>query len=130
MIINLLLLSYATCHSERPSSPSDKIWRKGNFKNPSFQTLQWIAKNLEVQPRLFKNSYLPSILWIAKKRDVYKPQEQHFKIQIFNLWMKWRRNLTSLLKISIRDSHKKEWPHFKFKINDWNIPFSKILRIY
>ena len=129
-IINLPLLSNATCHAERPSSPSDKIWRIGDFKNPSFQTLQWIAKDLEVQPRLFKNPNLPSILWIAKKRDVCKPQEQHFKIQIFNLWMKWGRNLTSLLKISIRDSHKKGWSHFKFKISDWNIPFHKILRIY
>ena len=28
------------------------------------------------------------------------------------------------------NSHKKGWSHFKVNINDWEIPFPKILRIY
>ena len=37
LIINLILLSDATYHTERPSSPFDKIWRQGD-KNLIIQT--------------------------------------------------------------------------------------------
>ena len=28
------------------------------------------------------------------------------------------------------NSHKRGWTHFKLKINDWDIPFPKSLRVY
>ena len=121
--INGVLPSCTICHTERPSSLSDdQIWRQGDFKNPNFQNLWWIGKNLEVQPRLFKN-----IVYVLSTA-----QGHHFKIHILNLWMNWEnlyRNVRFTLEKKIRNSHKKWWSDFKLDIYDWDIPFPKILRI-
>ena len=111
------------------------IWpnlRQGD-KNLNFQTFQWIGENLEMQSRLFKNSNFPSLLWIGKNLEIYTAPDQHFKIQMLNLWMSWENlcpNLTFTVKNKVRNSHKRGWSHFKLDINDWDIPFPKILRIY
>ena len=59
--------------------------------------------------------------------------DQHFKIQMLNLWMSWENlcpNLTFFLENKKGNSHKREWPHFKLNLNDWDITFPKSLRIY
>ena len=106
LIINWLL-SDATCHcTERPPSPFDQIWRQGD-KNLNFQTFQWIGENLEMQSRLFKNPNFPSLLWIGKNLEIYTAPDQHFKIQMLNLWMIWENlcpNL-SFTENKMGDSH-------------------------
>ena len=90
VIINWLLLSYTTCRTERLSSPSDYIYplEIGDFENPNFQTVSWIGKNLEGQPKIFKNPNFSSLSsWIGKNIEIYPSQNQHFKIQILNLWI-------------------------------------------
>ena len=85
-----------------PPSPFDQKWRQGD-KNLNFQTFQWIGENLEMQSRLFKNPNFPSLLWIGKNLEIYTAPDQHFKIQMLNLWMSWENlcpNLSfTLLKI-------------------------------
>ena len=123
LIINWLLLLYATCRTERLYSPSDKIWRQGNFKNPNFQTILWIGKNLEVEPRPFKNPNFPSLLWIGNNLVVCKAQDQRLKIQILNLWMNWENLYPNLSFTSLKtkwEIHiKKGWS--PFNRNDWDI---------
>ena len=134
LIINWLL-SDATCHhTERaPSaSPFDQIWRQGD-KYLNFQTFQWIGENLEKQSRLFKNPNFPSLLWIGENLEIYTARDQHFKIPMLNLWMSLENlcpNLSFTVGNKMENSHKRGWSHFKLKINDWDIPFPKILRIY
>ena len=126
LIINWLL-SDATCHqTEIPSSLLDQIWRQGG-KNINFQTFQWIGENLEMQSRLFKSPNFPSLLWIGKNLEIYTAPDQHFKIQMLNLWMSWE---TFTVENKMGNSHKRGWSHFKLNINDWDIPFPKSLRIY
>ena len=85
-----------------PPSPFDQKWRQGD-KNLNFETFQWIVENLEMQSRLFKNRNFPSLLWIGKNLKIYRAPDQHFKIQMLNLWMSWENlcpNLSfTLLKI-------------------------------
>ena len=87
-----------------PPSPFDQKWRQGD-KNLNFQTFQWIGENLEMQSRLFKNPNFPSLLWIGKNLEIYTAPDQHFKIQMLNLWMSWENvcsNLSfTLLKIRL-----------------------------
>ena len=114
---------------ERPPSPFDQIWRQGD-KKFNFQTFQWIGENLEMQSQLFKN---PISLWIEKNMEIYTAPDQLFKIQMLNLWMSWESlcpKSTFTVENKMGNSHKKGWSHFKLDINDWDIPFPKILRIY
>ena len=46
---------------------------------------------MEVQPKLFKNPNFPSLFMNWKKLEVYTAQDQHFKIQILNIWMSWEK---------------------------------------
>ena len=115
-----------------PPSPFDQKWRQGD-KNLNFQTFQWTGENLEMQSRLFKNPNFPSLLWIEKNLEIYTVPDQHFKIQMLNLWMSWEDlcpNLSFTVENKMGNLHKRGWPHFKLNINDWDIPFPKILRIY
>ena len=80
-----------------------------------------------------KNPNSPSLfIWIGKNYTQPKTN-QHFKIQILNLWIN-SQNLYPNLSFSVinkmANSHKKGWSHFKLNINDWDIPFPKTLRIY
>ena len=45
-------------------------------------------------------------------------------------WEKLCPNLSFTIKNKIGNSHKKGSSHFKLNINDLDIPFPKILRIY
>ena len=132
LIINWLL-SDTTCHrSERPPSPFDQIWRQGD-KNLNFQTFQWIGENLEMQSRLFKNPNFPSLLWIGKNLEIYTAPGHHFEMQMLNLWISWEKlcpNLSFTVENKMRNSCKRRLSHFKLNINDWDIPFPNILRIY
>ena len=86
-----------------------------------------------MQSRLFKNPNFPSLLWIEKNLEIYTAPDQHFKIQMLNLWMSWENlcpNLTFTIENKIGNSHKRGWSHFKLNRIDWDIPFPKILRIY
>ena len=90
-------------------------------------------ENLEMQSRIFKSPNFPSLLWIGKNLEIYTAPDQHFKIQMLNLWMSWENlcpNLTFTVENKMGNSHKRGWSHFKLNINDWDIPFPKILRIY
>ena len=79
-----------------------------------------------------KNPNSPSLfIWIGKNYTQPKTN-QHFKIQILNLWINSQNlypNLSFSVKNKMANSHKKGWSHFKLNINDWDIPFRKILRI-
>ena len=62
----------------------------------------------------------------------YRPQGQHFKIQILNLWVNLENsfpNLSFTFEKKIGNWHKKRWSHFKCNINDWDISFPKVLGI-
>ena len=80
-----------------------------------------------MQSRLFKNPLFPSLLWIGKNLEIYTAPDQHFKMQMLNLWMSWK-SLTVENKVG--KSHKRGWSHFKHNINDSGISFLKILRVY
>ena len=63
----------------------------------------------------------------------YTGPDRHFKILMLNLWMSWENlcpHLSFTVKNKMGNSHKRGWSHFKLKINDWDIPFPKILKIY
>ena len=97
-----------------------------------FKLFNEMAENLEMQSKLFKNPNFPS-LWIEKNLEIYTVPDQHFKIQMLNLWMSWENlspNLTFFLENKLGNSNKRGWSHFKLNLNDWGIPFPKILRIY
>ena len=74
---------------------------------------------MKVQFRLFKNPNFASLLWIGD--------------QILNLWMNWEK-LCPLFSFTVENkmenSHRKGWSHLKPNIDDWDIPFPKILRSY
>ena len=81
----------------------------------------------------FQKSQFPISLWIEKNLEICAAPDQHFKIQMLNLWMSWENlspNLTFFLENKLGNSHKRGWSHFKLNLNDWDIPFPKILRIY
>ena len=68
-----------------------------------------------------------------KKKKKSKSQDQHFEIHVLNLWMNWKNYVliyASLLKIRWEIQIKKDSLIFKLNINDWDILFTKILRIY
>ena len=72
-------------------------------------------------------------LWIGKSLKIYTSPDQHFKIQMLNLWMSWENlcpNLSFTVENQMGNSHKRGWSHFKFNINDWDIPFRRSLRFY
>ena len=67
-----------------------------------------------------------------KLENIHSP-DQHFKIQMLNLWMSWENlcsNINFTVEIKIGNFDKRGWSHFKRNVNDRDIPFSKILRIY
>ena len=81
----------------------------------------------------FQKFQFPISLWTEKNLEIYTAPDQHFKIQMLNLWMSWENlcpNLTFTVENKMGNSHKRGWSHFKLNINDWDIPFPKILRIY
>ena len=81
----------------------------------------------------FQKSQFPISLWIEKNLEIYTAPDQHFKIQMLSLWVSWENlcpNSTFTVENKMGYSHKRGWSHFKLDINDWDIPFPKILRIY
>ena len=82
----------------------------------------------------FQKSQFPiSFLWIGKNLEIYSAPNQHFKTEMLYLWMSCENlcpNLSFTVENKMGSSHKRGWSHFKLNINDWDIPFHKILRIY
>ena len=69
---------------------------------------------------------------LAKTWKYAKPKK-HFKIQVLNLWLKWKNlcpNLSVTIENKMGNSLKKGLSHFKININDWDIPFPSIFRIF
>ena len=67
-----------------------------------------------------------------KLENMHSPG-QHFNIQMMNLWMSLENlcpNLTFTSENKMVNSLKRGWSHFKLNINDWDIPFPKVLRVY
>ena len=86
-----------------------------------------------MQSKLFKNPNFPSLYELKKNLEIYTAPDQHFKIQMLNLWMIWENlcpNLTFFLENKMGNSHKRGWSYFKLNLNDGDIPFPNILRIY
>ena len=74
----------------------------------------------------FSKIPIPISLWIEKNLEIYTAPDQHFKIEMLNLWMSWENlcpNLSFTVENKMENSHKRGWWHFKLKINDWDIPF-------
>ena len=67
-------------------------------------------------------------LWIEKNspRLTFQNPNVEFMDELGNL----RPNLTFTVENKMGNSHKRGWSYFKLNINDWYIPFPKILRIY
>ena len=68
-----------------------------------------------------------------EKLGIYTATDEHFKIQMLNLWMSWENlcsNLTFNVENKIGNSHKRGWSHSKLNIDDWDIPSPNILRTY
>ena len=58
---------------------------------------------------------------ILKNLEIYTAPDQHFKIQMLNLWMSWENlcpNFTFTVENKMGNSHKRGWSHFKLNIND------------
>ena len=50
---------------------------------------------------------------------IYSVPDEHFKIQMLNLWMSWENlspNLTFTVENKMENSHKRGWSHFKVNI--------------
>ena len=70
---------------------------------------------------------------LGKTLAYTQPQNSISKCKLLNLWMSWENscpNLSFTVKNKMENSHKRGWTHFKLKINDWDIPFPKSLRVY
>ena len=58
--------------------------------------------------------FLKILLWIEKNLEIYTAPDQHFKIQMLNLWMSWENlcpNLNFTVENKMRNSHKRGWSH-------------------
>ena len=132
MILLSLIRFDATCHrTERQSSLFDQIWRyrDKNFNSQTFNELGKFGNAIWA----FQKSQFHISLWIEKNLEICTAPGHHFKIQMLNLWMSWENvcpNLTFTVENKMGNSHKRGWSHFKLNLNDWDIPFPKILRIY
>ena len=99
-------------------------------KNLVFKLFSELGKIWKCNLSCTNLSYL---LWAGKNLEVYTAQDQHYKIQILNLWTNSENlcpNLSFAVENKVGNSHKKGWSHFILSINDWDILFPKILRIY
>ena len=110
------------------------IWpnMKASGQKSQFQTFQWIGENLEMQSKLFKNSNFPFFYELEKTWKYTQPQANISKSQC-NLWVSWEKlwpNLSFTVENKMESSHKRSWSQFQLKINDWDIPFLKNLRIF
>ena len=75
-----------------------------------------IGKNFEMQSRLFKNPNFPSLFMNWENLEIYIAPDQHFKIQMSNLWMSWENlcsNVRLKIKIQILVAAKRLWGHSK-----------------
>ena len=59
-----------------------------------------------------------------------RPTFQNPNVEFMDELGKLSPNLTFFLENKKGNSHKREWPHFKLNLNDWDITFPKSLRIY
>ena len=116
IINNWLLLSDATCRTARPSSPFDKIWPQGDKNLNSNFLVNW-GKFRSAIYAFWKSQFAP-ISFMN-----WRP--------IFEFWKVMRyAKFSFTVENKMENSHKKRWSHFKLNIDDWDIPFPKVLRIY
>ena len=87
-----------TFRTKRLSSPFDKNIKARGLQKPHFSNSLMNWENFE--SRFFTNLNFPSLLKIGKTLEVYTFHDQHFKIQILNLWMNWE-NLCPNLSFSV-----------------------------
>ena len=72
-----------------------------------------------MQSKLFQNTNFSSHSRIGKNLEIYTAPDQHFKIQMLNLWMSWENlcpNLTFTIENKVGNLQR-GWSHFKLKIN-------------
>ena len=68
-----------------------------------------------MQSKLLKNPNIPSLSRIGKSLEVYTAQEQHFKIEVLNLWMNWENkypNLSVTIDNKMGNLHKEKMVAF------------------
>ena len=68
--------------------------------------------------------FLKILLWIEKNLEIYAALDQHFKIQMINLWMSWENlcpNLNFTVENKMGNSHKRGWSHLQLNRSDWDI---------
>ena len=84
---------------------------KGTSKIPAFKLYSELGKIWKCRLVFLKiNPNFPSFLRIGKNLQVYPAQDQHFKIQILNLWMNWENlcpNLSITNENKMDNSNKK-----------------------
>ena len=56
-----------------------------------------------------------------------RPIFQNPNVEVIDELGKLSPNLTFTVENEMGNSHKRGWSHFKLNINDWDIPFPKIL---
>ena len=134
--LNLIINWPLWCHMSSHWKTNLTIWQNMKAKGQKLQFSNFLVnwgKFGNAISKLFKNPNFLSLLWIGKNFEIYTAPDQHFKTHMLNLWMNWENvcpNLTFTVEKKMGNSHKRGWSHFKVNINDWNIPFPKILRIY
>ena len=130
LTINWLLSDASCLCTERPpsASPFDQIWKQGD-KNLNFQTFFSELGKFWQCNLGFSKMPISYLSWIGKNLEMYTAPDQHFKIPMLNLLMSWENlcpNLSFTVENKMENSRKRGWSHFKLKINDWDITFSKI----
>ena len=95
---------------------------KGTSKIPIFKLFNEMRKIWKCSLGFSRIPIFHLFYELGKTWKYTQPKNQHFKIQILNLWMNCENKMGN--------SHKKRWSRFKLNINDWDIPFLKTLRIY
>ena len=109
------------------------IWQNMNARGQKSQFTNFLVNwgSLEVQSRLIKNPNFPSLLWTGKNKYAQpKSNISKSKIWIYGWIGKSYDNVSFSVENKMENAHKKGWLYFKLNINDWSIPFPKILRIY
>ena len=93
---------------------------KGTSKIPIFKLFNVLEKTWKCSLG-FSKILILNIFYELGKTWKYTDQDQHFKIQNLNLWMKWESfcpNLSFTVESEIGNFHKKGWLHFEPDIND------------
>ena len=100
-------------HKFAPSFWHHTSWWETIWQNMNFLMNWW---KFECAIWAIQKSKFSSLLWTGKNLKVYTAQDQHFKIQILNLWINWEKlcpNFSFTVENKMGNSHKKVWSHKK-----------------